>query len=207
MAKELLKRYQIKNHGQLPESILYYRDGLSEGEFSQIIANEAEPLKGKVNSVLLYSAKTDSRTEVCASFGRQAPKITVVVVVKRHHTRLFPTERGDRNGNVLPGTVVENSGGHDIYLVAHPGLQGTVRPTRYAVLVDQNNLSADDFQRLTNNLCWSYARATTAVSVVPPVYYADQACERAKLHVREAPDGSQILGQVHEDLKFSMYWQ
>ncbi len=50
-------------------------------------------------------------------------------------------------------------------MVAHAGLQGTVRPTRYAVLMDQNNLSADDFQRLTNNLCWSYARATRAVSI------------------------------------------
>ena len=39
---------------------------------------------------------------------------------------------------------------------------------------------------------------------VPPVYYADQACERAKLHVREQEDGSQILGQVHEDLKYAM---
>ncbi|KAI9841958.1 MAG: hypothetical protein M1837_000278 [Sclerophora amabilis] len=190
MAKELLGRFQEKNKGKAPDSILYFRDGLSEGEFSQILASEAEPLK-----------------EVCASLGGTPPKITVVVVIKRHHTRLFPTEKGDKNGNVLPGTVVENSAGNDIYLVAHPGLQGTVRPTRYAVLLDQNNLSANDFQRLTNNLCWTYARSTTAVSVVPPVYYADQACERAKLHLRETPNGEQILGQVHEDLKYSMYWQ
>jgi hypothetical protein len=39
---------------------------------------------------------------------------------------------------------------------------------------------------------------------VPPVYYADQACERAKLHVREQENGEQVLGQVHKDLKYAM---
>lgn len=35
------------------------------------------------------------------------PRITFVVVQKRHATRLFPTDRGgeDRSGNTLPGTV------------------------------------------------------------------------------------------------------
>ncbi|KAI9812851.1 MAG: hypothetical protein M1832_006472 [Thelocarpon impressellum] len=191
MAKVLLQRYAEKNNGSLPDSIVYYRDGLSEGEFNQILITEAAPLK-----------------ELCAEYRGNSPKLTVVVCVKRHHTRLFPTERGDKNGNVLPGTVVENnSKTNDIYLVAHPGLQGTNRPTRYATLIDENNLSANDFQRMTNNICWSYARATCAVSIVAPVYYADQACERAKLHVREAEDGTQILGQVHKDLTWSMFWQ
>lgn len=40
-----------------------------------------------------------------------------------------------------------------------------MQPTRYSVLLDENNLSDDDFQRLTNNICWSYARATRAVSL------------------------------------------
>ncbi len=33
------------------------------------------------------------------------------------------------------------------------------------MLMDQNNLSATDFQRLTNSICWNYARATRAVSI------------------------------------------
>ncbi|KAH0555907.1 hypothetical protein GP486_006150, partial [Trichoglossum hirsutum] len=190
ISRELFKRFKEKNNGHMPDSIIYYRDGLSEGEFSQIMASEAEPLRGKFHIAELSTGKT--------------PRITVVACVKRHHTRLFPTEQGDKLGNVLPGTVVENSALNDIFLVAHPGLQGTVRPTRYVVLADQNNLSADEFQRVTNNLCYSYARATTAVSIV---YYADQACERARLHVRHNEDDSQILGEVHRNLKYSMYWQ
>lgn len=51
MAEELLSRYSEKNNKVMPESIVYYRDGLSEGEFSQIQASEAEPLRGKQASL------------------------------------------------------------------------------------------------------------------------------------------------------------
>ncbi|KAI9774689.1 MAG: hypothetical protein M1840_002938 [Geoglossum simile] len=47
VSRELLVRYKEKNSGNMPEAILYYRDGLSEGEFAQIMANEVEPLRGK----------------------------------------------------------------------------------------------------------------------------------------------------------------
>ena len=47
-------------------------------------------------------------------FKQKAPKLTVIVCVKRHHTRMFPTGAGDKNGNVLPGTVIENSPRNDI---------------------------------------------------------------------------------------------
>ncbi|KAI9714677.1 MAG: hypothetical protein M1812_006342 [Candelaria pacifica] len=187
MAEELLSRYREKNNETMPQSIIYYRDGLSESEFPQILASEGEPLK-----------------ELCKKYGT---KVTVVVCIKRHHTRLFPTEEGDELGNVIPGTVVENSPTHDFFLVAHSGLQGTVRPTRYVVLTDDNNFSADHLQLLTNSVCWTYARATRSVSIVPPVYYADQAAERAKLQMRTAADGTSFLGPVQEDLKFTMYWQ
>jgi len=68
-------------------------------------------------------------------------------------------------------------------------------------------MSADIFQRLTFNLCSSYARATTSVAVCPPVYYADQACERARLHLLDAEDGKMKLGPVHAKLRWNMYWQ
>jgi len=51
-------------------------------------------------------------------------------------------------------------------LISQAILQGTARPTRYCTLLDENDLSADDFQRMTNNICWTYARATKAVCLV-----------------------------------------
>ncbi|KAI5417213.1 hypothetical protein KIW84_042002 [Lathyrus oleraceus] len=57
------------------------------------------------------------------------PKVTFVVVQKRHHTRLFPVnpKETDRSGNIMPGTVVDTSICHprefDFYLNSHAGIQ------------------------------------------------------------------------------------
>ena len=66
---------------------------------------------------------------------------------------------------------------------AHNGLQGHVRPTHYVVIYDENKISADTIQCGTNNASYMYARATKAVSLVPPAYYADLACERARAYL------------------------
>jgi eukaryotic translation initiation factor 2C len=109
---------------------------------------------------------------------------------------------GDKNGNVVPGTVVENrADGQDIFLVPHVGLQGTVRPTRYISLLDENRLTADEFQRICNSLSYSYARSTCAVSSIPAVYYAGLACAKAKDHVHE--NGAETK-PVHSRLTWSM---
>ncbi|CAL5213279.1 unnamed protein product [Lathyrus oleraceus] len=76
----------------------------------------------------------------------------------------------------MPGTVVDTSICHprefDFYLNSHAGIQGTSRPTHYHVLYDENKFTADQLQSLTNNLCYTYARCTRSVSIVPPAYYA-----------------------------------
>ena len=65
-----------------------------------------------------------------------APRITFIIVQKRHHTRLFSEDREDtdRSGNPLPGTVVDTGVCHptefDFYLLSHAGIQGTSRPTK-----------------------------------------------------------------------------
>ena len=71
----------------------------------------------------------------CASLGPSNsynPKITFVVVQKRHHTRLFPTksqDSEDKNFNVKAGTVVDTLITHpthiDFYLVSHASIQVT----------------------------------------------------------------------------------
>jgi eukaryotic translation initiation factor 2C len=192
MFQELLKRYKEKNNGLMPESIIYFRDGASESEFDTIRDSEGKALKA-----------------LCDPSGT---RITIIFAIKRHHTRFFLPQShekyGSRLGNVPPGTVVENSGHrNDVFMVAHTDLQGTKRPTRYVITVDDNRLPADDFQRLCYGLCSSYARATVSVAVVPPIYYADQACERARLHLDDAANGSQILRPVHGNLQWNMYWQ
>ncbi|KAH1254294.1 Protein argonaute PNH1 [Glycine max] len=159
------------------------RDGVSEGQFYQ---------------VLLY--ELDAIRKACASLEPSyQPPVTFVVVQKRHHTRLFANNHDDRNstdksGNILPGTVVDSKICHpsefDFYLCSHAGIQGTSRPAHYHVLWDENNFTADEIQSLTNNLCYTYARCTRSVSVVPPAYYAHLAAYRARFYME--PDVAEI---------------
>ncbi|XP_027365824.1 protein argonaute 10-like isoform X1 [Abrus precatorius] len=175
MIRDLLISFR-KATGQKPLRIIFYRDGVSEGQFYQ---------------VLLY--ELDAIRKACASLEpNYQPTVTFIVVQKRHHTRLFANNHRDRNstdksGNILPGTVVDSKICHptefDFYLCSHAGIQGTSRPAHYHVLWDENNFTADGIQSLTNNLCYTYARCTRSVSVVPPAYYAHLAAFRARFYM------------------------
>lgn len=62
----------------------------------------------------------------------------------------------------------------DFFLQAHAGLQGTTRPTHYTVVHDDNAFKSDQLQGLTYGMAYLFARATKAVSLVPPAYYAGE---------------------------------
>ncbi|CAK9201819.1 unnamed protein product [Sphagnum troendelagicum] len=187
MIRELLISFR-RATGQKPLRIIFYRDGVSEGQFYQ---------------VLLY--ELDAIRKACASLEPDyQPPVTFVVVQKRHHTRLFACNHNDsrsidRSGNILPGTVVDSKICHptefDFYLCSHAGIQGTSRPAHYHVLWDENKFSADGLQSLTNNLCYTYARCTRSVSIVPPAYYAHLAAFRARCYMDpEASDSGSMTG-------------
>lgn len=46
MIKELLKTF-YQSSGQKPERILFYRDGVSEGQFKAVLDNEVQAIKGE----------------------------------------------------------------------------------------------------------------------------------------------------------------
>lgn len=93
---------------------------------------------------------------------------TVVIAEKRHHIRFFP-ESGDRNGNPLPGTLVEKDVTHpfeyDFYLCSHKAIMGTARPTHYHILKDECGHRGDSFQNMIYEHCYQYMRSTTSVAL------------------------------------------
>ncbi|KAL5732173.1 argonaute 1B [Ranunculus cassubicifolius] len=202
MIKELLKSFYVATRRK-PERIIFYRDGVSEGQFLQ---------------VLLY--EVDAIHKACASMEPDyLPPITFIIVQKRHHTRLFPDNHADRrsvdrSGNVLPGTVVDTKICHptefDFYLCSHAGIQGTSRPAHYHVLYDENNFTADGLQTLTYNLCYTYARCTRSVSIAPPAYYAHLAAFRARCYIDPGSlDGDAAvrpLPALKENIKKVMFY-
>ncbi|WWD00594.1 hypothetical protein V866_007529 [Kwoniella sp. B9012] len=58
------------------------------------------------------------------------------------------------------------------------------------VVVDEINFTADRMQGLCNDLCYSYARSSRAVSLVPVVYYADLIAWKARDFVYPSEDNS-----------------
>ena len=54
---------------------------------------------------------------------------------------------------------------------------------------DEIKFSADQLQTLTNDVSYMFARATKAVSLVSPAYYADLACERGRCYLHSLLNG------------------
>lgn len=89
-------------------------DGVSEGQFREVMSEELQAIR-------------NACTELSIDYK---PSITFLVVQKRHHIRLFPTENGpsdDKNFNVKAGTIVDTEITHpshiDFYLVSHASIQ------------------------------------------------------------------------------------
>ena len=95
MLEAHLIRWKLK-HGSFPEKLLIYRDGVSEGQYQMVLDEEIPHLR---NACAVYG-------------GEQAPpRMTVIVVGKRHHTRFYRTDKAtggipdEQAGNPPFGTV------------------------------------------------------------------------------------------------------
>ncbi|KAL2484156.1 Protein argonaute 2 [Forsythia ovata] len=168
MCSDLVNTYARIN-GVKPSRIVVFRDGVSEGQFDMVLNEEL---------INLMRAIYDDHYR---------PTITLVVAQKRHQTRLFLQNGrdGGASGNVPPGTVVDTIIVHpfefDFYLCSHYGGLGTSKPTHYYVLWDENRFTSDSLQKLIHHMCFTFARCTKPVSLVPPVYYADLVAYRGRL--------------------------
>lgn len=94
----------------------------------------------------------------------------------------------------------------DFYLQSHTALHGTARPAHYFVLVDEifKYHTKEELPRGCNNpsdLLYMImsCRSITSVSIPPPVYYADVACDRARRWNSRVFDASQ--SEVSDELE------
>ena len=221
----------LGNHKTLPENLLIYRDGVSEGQYATVIDTEL-PLLRKACAEVYPPAETK----------KGLPRITIIIVGKRHHTRFYPTavNDADRSSNPKNGTVVDRgvteTRNWDFFLQSHTALQGTARPAHYYIVLDEIfthrkvtppfRNTADVLEDLTHNMCYLFGRATKAVSICPPAYYADILCERARCYLSglfdmQTPSGTpaqSVTGGggntdaraedvlIHPNLKNSMFY-
>ncbi|KAH7627791.1 Piwi domain-containing protein [Sordaria sp. MPI-SDFR-AT-0083] len=171
MLPTFLKAYKDKAGCEV-EHIYYFRDGVSEGQFAHVLKQEVATIKK------VFKARHKNAP------GKDA-KVTVIVATKRHHIRFFP-DKGDKNGNCEPGTLVEKEVTHpfhyDFFLNSHFALQGTARPVHYHVLLDEIKLPVNKLQSMIYHQCYTFCRSTTPISLHPAVYYAHLAGARGRAH-------------------------
>lgn len=152
LTAQLLKVYQDRNKA-LPDVIIMFRDGVSDGQFPKVREMELAGIRQAYASIN----------------PNYKPRVTFATVQKRHQTRLFPhpadpnsSDGNPRNANVKPGIVVDTDICHphsfDYFLNSHAGIQGTNKPSKYTVLEDQNGLSADCLQQFSYWLCHTFCR-------------------------------------------------
>ncbi|KAF9036856.1 Piwi domain-containing protein [Panaeolus papilionaceus] len=167
-----------------PTRIIFFRDGVSEGEYDKVRRVELAAIQSAIDRLW---TKLGLKESVAPK-----PKITFIVVGKRHHAVFFPQipngPGADSKGNCHPGTVVDQGvtqpTEHEFYLQSHSAIQGTVRSAHYVVLRDDIfNFNLPKLEEVAFALCHVYAKATRSVSIPAPVYYADLVCARGGIHI------------------------
>jgi len=94
----------------IPKKILYFRDSISNGLIGQLVDHELVAIRRACLRLnFLYK-----------------PPITILVIQKKHHARMFPIHDIDMHGkagNVCPGTVIDTQITHptefDFLLCSH----------------------------------------------------------------------------------------
>lgn len=156
------------------DAIIMFRDGVSDGQFEEVLQVELAALRRACG-------------EINASFH---PKITYIIVTKRHHARFFAEKKHqDRSGNIQAGTVIDKDivsrEFYDFYLNSHAGIQGTSKPSKYTILLDENNIPVDALQGYIFRLAHGFVRCNRSVSMVNSAYYAHLLAFRGRAYLGE----------------------
>nr|XP_035931051.1 piwi-like protein 2 isoform X2 [Halichoerus grypus] len=152
-----LKKFYEVNHC-LPEKIVVYRDGVSDGQLKTVANYEIPQLQ-----------------KCFEAFENYQPKMVVFVVQKKISTNLYLAAT-EHFVTPSPGTVVDHTITScewvDFYLLAHHVRQGCGIPTHYVCVLNTANLSPDHMQRLTFKLCHMYWNWPGTIRVPAPCKYA-----------------------------------
>ncbi|KAI0380542.1 Piwi-domain-containing protein [Hypomontagnella monticulosa] len=199
-----------KSGREYPKNIIVYRDGVSEGQYGQVLKTERPQM-------------VKAFEDLYGRVGQALPKLTIVIAAKRHHIRFYDGP----SSNPEPGTLVDRGVTEalkwDFFMQPHKALKGVARPIHYFVLHDDifrhnfENQAAQMLVDFTHRLCYIFGRCTMAVSICAPAYYADIACERARRYlsagdltpstgnISRNPPGSEGL-IIHPNLRDTMFY-
>jgi hypothetical protein len=161
----------------VPNRIIIYRGGISEGEYPKVIEKEKKQIDEALQDV----------HEKFPHF--KIPPVTIIVGQKQSNYRIVPQNirQGGRapEQNVPAGTVVDHTIMHpnqtDFLMVGHKTIQGTAHPVRYTVLVDEGErIPVEQLEYITYHLCYAHGVVTSPVSVPAVLYSAGDLAKRGR---------------------------
>ncbi|XP_077497906.1 piwi-like protein 1 [Amblyomma americanum] len=181
LLRDALRQYSQCNDGASPDRIIFFRDGVSDGQIPQVKVWEIDQILASLQAL----------------FQGVEHKLAFVVVTKRISTRFFVSGR-DHVTNPPPGTVVDSEvtlpERYD-FLVSQSVCQGTVAPTHYNVIYETTGLKPDHMQRLAYKLTDLYFNWPGTIRVPAPCQYAHKLAFLAgqSLHAEQHPRLSSTL--------------
>lgn len=174
----LLQAFKRKNN-IYPKQIIVFRDGVSDGQYEQVLEQEIPQIH-----------------EALTLLGLLDTKIVVLVCTKRHSTRFAydiankKTTGGGESEmwNLCPGSVIDNRHGpsivhpnfNEFYLQSHNAIKGAAKACRYTLLYDEIGVFLSEIELLTYWTTYTFVRCNRSVSYATPAYYAHLLSLRGK---------------------------
>jgi len=216
--ERMLATFCQRNGNRMPEHIIVYRDGISEGQFGAVLDTELQALRSAID---------------LRGYGEDSVKITFIVCQKRHTTRFFyQPEVGKDCMNPCVGLCVDAQGSsftknadegssdalgcivgskyNEFYLNSHLAVLGTSKPTKYVVLHDEIGLTMSEMEVLTFWTTHLYGRCTRSVSLATPAYYAHWAARRGKVLMAAGMSAEElsvtVAGWIAQEAMPSMFF-
>jgi len=154
---QAIRKYRETNQKN-PQRVIFYRDGVGEGQIQYVKETEVEAIKS-----------------VFKEMGTN-PQFAFIIVSKRVSNKFFQVNNGGPPQNPPSGSVVDDvvtmPERYDFYLVSQSVRQGTVNPTSYNIIENQTQFTPEHFQRLTYKLCHLYYNWPGTVRVPDVCQYA-----------------------------------
>lgn len=173
-----------KHNGANPSRIIFYRDGVGEGQVAGVCVPEIEQIKA--------ACAANQIGDSC--------KLMYINCCKRVNTRIF-AGNPSRFNNPLAGTIVDSKvtdrDVYEFYLVSVAARQGMTTPTRFTVVYDQIGESPDKIELLTYKLCHTYYNVSGAIKEPSCIRYA----HRLAALVGERGDKKNAPPVVHSDFE------
>ncbi|KAL9651984.1 hypothetical protein ABK040_000327 [Willaertia magna] len=144
------ERYYKKN---MPQILLVYREGVSDGEIEKCMANEVEPL---------------------VNYLGDRTKLIYILVSKNNNTRFV------QNGKNLPvGSIVEQlqrANSHEFFIISTSVSEnsGVTKPIRYQLLFNNTDYTTEAIYTMTYKQCHMYYNWPGTVKVPASLMYSSK---------------------------------